>query len=299
MAMARRYFAIFAAACGALAPACVGHGIIGDGTSVSYGPSQFGSVIGGVRLPERGVGYWTPPRWEKRGIRYGTDELVSMLVHMGRELDREKPGMVMSVADLSPERGGPSAWHRSHQTGRDVDLVFAIRDADGNPRLPDEMRRFNADGQSFVAGKTPKLTTPVYQFDDAANWLVIKALLENPIAEVQYVFISDDLKQRLLDHATATGERRELIERASYLLHQPSDSQPHDDHMHVRIYCSPTDRSLGCLDFGVMRWEKKDYKYEQRPARVAVPRRLARVLRAPIYTALALSALPFRGFAPR
>ena len=76
--------------------------------------------------------------------------------------------------------------------------------------------------------------------------------------------------------ATASGERQELIERASYVLHQPSDSQPHDDHMHIRIYCSPNDRSLGCLDFGVMRWEKKDYKYEQRPSRVAVPRKLAR-----------------------
>jgi hypothetical protein len=44
-------------------------------------------------------------------------------------------------------------------------------------------------------------------------------------------------------------------------LHQPGDSAPHDDHLHLRIYCSQNDRPLGCVDRGPVRWWKKRYKY--------------------------------------
>lgn len=278
---------------------CAGHGVVGDGSSISYGPSRYGAVIEAARLPIRGTGYWMPPRWSKRGLRYGTDELVSVVVHTGKQLDKRRPGTVFSVGDLSRRRGGRSAWHRSHQTGRDVDVIYLSRDAGGKRHQASRMLHFGADGKSFVKGQPETLTDPVYTFDDDGNWQLIKALLENPVAEVQYVFMSDDLKQRVIDHAISIGEPDEIVLRAGYILHQPSDSLAHDDHMHVRIFCQPTDLALGCVDFGVLRWHKKDYKYEQRPARTSAPRRLARVMRQPIRLMLALSALPFRGFAPR
>ena len=56
-------------------------------------------------------------------------------------------------------------------------------------------------------------------------------------------------------------ENEELIEHAEAILKQPGDTLPHDDHLHLRIYCSPTDRSLGCKDGGPLRWWRKRYKY--------------------------------------
>jgi hypothetical protein len=35
-----------------------------------------------------------------------------------------------------------------------------------------------------------------------------------------------------------------------WALKQPGDSAPHNDHMHVRVYCAETDRQFGCQDLG-------------------------------------------------
>jgi penicillin-insensitive murein endopeptidase len=78
---------------------------------------------------------------------------------------------------------------------------------------------------------------------------------------VQYLFINENLKQVLLDYARAHGEDPALLDRADALLHQPGDSLPHDDHLHVRIFCSQNDRPFGCSDRGPIRWWKKRYKY--------------------------------------
>lgn len=91
---------------------CPRHGIIDDGTSISYGPSNHGKLMRPARLPSRGDGYWIPPRWSQRGLHYGTDELVALVVHVGRRLARDSPGARVGVADLSLLRGGPSAWHQ-------------------------------------------------------------------------------------------------------------------------------------------------------------------------------------------
>ena len=48
-------------------------------------------------------------------------------------------------------------------------------------------------------------------------------------------------------------------------MKQPSDAEVHDDHMHVRFYCAPADRRLGCVDKGPVRWWKKMWKYMRVP----------------------------------
>jgi penicillin-insensitive murein endopeptidase len=288
--------------------------MVNDGTSVSYGPPRHGVVFNAARLSTTGIGYWMPPRWAKRGLRYGTDEMVSLVVYLGRQLDERTPGTQVSIADLSKRTGGPSAWHRSHQTGRDVDIMFLARDARGKPAITDEMHHFNAAGEKFTPAPKKKRkgkrgqakakppaeqppAAPELFFDTERNWLLVKTLLDNPIAEIQYIFISDDLKQLLLDHATQAGESDDIIQRAAFVLHQPSDSLKHDDHMHVRIYCAQSDLGYGCHDFGVLRWQKKDYKYARRIDRQ--PKRdlvVSRWLVRPFYVLLSLSSLPFRGF---
>jgi penicillin-insensitive murein endopeptidase len=83
--------------------------------------------------------------------------------------------------------------------------------------------------------------------------------------EVQWIFAQRDLALRLIQEGTAEGEDPALLARASQLVRQPSDSEPHDDHMHVRVYCDPDDRRLGCVDHGPVRWWKKRWKYMAPP----------------------------------
>ncbi|MCG8416313.1 MAG: penicillin-insensitive murein endopeptidase [Proteobacteria bacterium] len=238
---------------------CPHYGFVDDGTSVSYGPSNRGMLLRPARLPGRGQGYEIPRKWQLRGLNYGTDEMIALIVHTGRQMWSEDRRTVVQVADLSYRRGGPSAWHRSHQTGRDVDLLFLLRDARGRPVRVDDMIPLRQGGRAIVGG--PEGPEKELYFDVERNWILIRTLMQNPIAEVQYIFVHDELRQLLLDHARSRGESAPLIDRAAYLLHQPSDSAPHDDHFHVRILCARSDRALGCRERGVLRWIKKDYKY--------------------------------------
>jgi penicillin-insensitive murein endopeptidase len=241
---------------------CASRQILGEDDSLSFGPSNAGTLFEASELPAEGTGYRVPLTWRQRGLRYGTEELVGLIEHLGRETARGEPGRRLAVADLSLAHGGPSAWHRSHQTGRDADLVFFARDAAGRPVEPDAMRRFGQDGRT-IAERGPageELTAEV--FDDAANWALVRALVTNPIAPVQYAFIADDLRQRLLDHARERGEAAAVIAAAAALMRQPGDSLPHDDHMHIRVFCSARDRERGCADAGSLDWRKKSWKYE-------------------------------------
>ena len=52
----------------------------------------------------------------------------------------------------------------------------------------------------------------------------------------------------LLAHARVAGEPEALIARADAVMEQPVDSSKHHDHIHVRILCPASDRSLGCVD---------------------------------------------------
>lgn len=285
------------------AAGCAGTGLIDDGTSLSFGPPNDGALIQPQTLSAAGEGYQMPATWARRGLHFGTSELVAMVVHMGRRMQTYQLGRPLSVADLSPLSGGPSAWHRSHQTGRDVDLIFYTRDAAGRPLAPDAMRRFGPDGASIQ----DKPGDPLVFFDVKANWLVVRELVSNPIADVQWIFISEDLKQLLIDHAIASGEPPAVIAAAAVLLHQPTRSLPHDDHMHIRVYCAPADVRLGCEEAGPYRWFKKGYKYRDREM-VDVARRAAaqdvppppRLAPRPVViVAAALPVLPFRGFVLR
>ena len=119
------------------------------------------------------------------------------------------------------------------------------------------MVRYGADGR----GTRNDASIGALVFDTPRNWALVKALLRNPVTPVEYVFIAEHLRARLLAYALEIGEDTDLVLEAEEVLRQPSDSLPHDDHMHVRIYCPGTDLALGCAELGPLRWFKKNYKY--------------------------------------
>jgi penicillin-insensitive murein endopeptidase len=102
---------------------------------------------------------------------------------------------------------------------------------------------------------------PNAHFDAQRNWALVQAMLENPVSDVQWIFMHRDLASLLIAEAEQAGASAATLSRARALLHQPTDSQPHDDHMHVRVFCDPKDRAFGCSDKGPRRWLKKHWKY--------------------------------------
>lgn len=237
-----------------LAPACVGPTLLGDGTSVSLGTHSLGTLRSPAMLPPQGDAYRIPSEWRGRHRNFGTDELVELVVRVARRVRIESGGGVLGVADLSAARGGATDEHSSHQSGRDLDLMPYSRDKRGEPAAPPENKMVSFDSKGRAVG------VPERRFDDARNWLLVRALVTDSRVDVQWIFVGAALKARLLAHAERVGESTSLRAHAAALLHQPTDAQKHDDHLHVRIYCSPRDRALGCWDRGPGRWQKKFLK---------------------------------------
>lgn len=247
--------------------ACAGPGFFSDGSSASVGTFTRGALRRGAHLHEKGEGYVVPSLWAVRDTRWGTDELVSALEHAASRVAREYPGSLLGIGDLSQKGGGDSILHKSHENGRDADLIFYAVDEKGKPVAPaDSMPRYPYNDLRARTPLPPEHGV-VYGpfsnrfFDVPRNWALVRALLTEPRIEIQYLFIHEKLKEKLLAWAESQNEDPAILERADALLHQPGDSMPHDDHLHVRIFCAQDDRFQGCVDRGPVRWWKKRYKY--------------------------------------
>jgi penicillin-insensitive murein DD-endopeptidase len=242
-----------------------------DGTSVSLGTHAAGALRDPALLPFEGDGYVVPGPWRIRHSNYGTEETVGAVVRAARAVEHAAGGGVAAVGDISRSAGGASAEHKSHENGRDFDLFFYAVDREGRPVRPGEaMFRFAGDGRAVRwspprGSRPPPRPVPPHRFDARRNWAFVRALLTDPDVEVQWIFIHRALGALLIREAASAGEDPALLARAAFIMHQPSDAEPHDDHMHVRLYCDPGDRSVGCVDRGPVRWWKKMWKYMAPP----------------------------------
>jgi len=218
---------------------------LSDGTSISIGKPSGGYLVQGVRLADRGDGWVTREVWRTRNNRYGTDELIDLVTAVAHRMRGQIRDVKLVVADLSGQGGGERvAFHRSHQTGRDVDLLYYMRDPSGKPFEADAMHVFDATAHA-VDGSGLTIDVP-------RTWALVKELITAPEAPVQWIFMYEPIAQQLLAHAAQVGEPEALIARARKTLKQPGDSARHDDHLHVRVYCAPDDRAYGCVDLGPM-----------------------------------------------
>lgn len=132
----------------------------------------------------------------------------------------------------------------SHNSGRDCDLAFFMRDEHGNVFVPPDLVEMDESGVwTRDDGKQ-------FFFDAPRNWTLIEALLVHDQGALQYIFLSDGLKRLLLDHARKSGAQPELIRAADEIVTQPGGALPHNDHFHLRTYCSEDDIWGGCTDKG-------------------------------------------------
>ncbi len=246
---------------------CAGPNLFTDLGSVSTGTVNRGRIRNPQRMPITGKGWRVPPRWKRRGFHYATDELIAAVQRAAGRVRSQDRRAVLGVADFSRKTGGRSAWHSSHHAGRDVDLLFYTRDEKGRPMAPlqEGMVKFDRKGKPVANDKNPYEDADWESrlFDARRNWQLVEALLTDGSVRVQWIFVSDDIKAHLLQWARRHKRPPWLVDYARTIMRQPGDSAPHDDHFHVRVYCTRADRFHGCQDSGpVWQHEKKTFKYQ-------------------------------------
>jgi len=185
-----------------------------------YRPNQ-GRLVNGELMPS-GTG------WVVRNERlaFAATQTIDGLVHALRVVQEEYPGgQGMMIADMSKITGGPFRPHRSHQSGRDVDLTYFE-----NTTEPPEFSR-----------------TRPQELDAARTWAFLRTLITQH--DITYVFISRPLQIRLYEHAESIGEHPAFL--AEVFQYGPRRhrnnrgiirfASGHHDHMHVRFDCTPED----------------------------------------------------------
>ncbi len=219
---------------------------IGDPSrSTSHGSPTNGSLEGGVLLPKRGLGFRHNDRRDENA-RYATVEVVRAIVRAARAVHADFPGSELIVNDVGLEHGGRIAHHGSHRAGRDADILFYLRGDDGqfteSVGAPIDPQGIGFD---FKDLSDPADDVRVH-FDASRTWRFVQALLSDPDAPVQRIFVAEHLRTMLLAAAAQQKAPAQVVARFSDATCQPS--YPHDDHLHVRWYCSAEDIAAGCED---------------------------------------------------
>lgn len=158
-------------------------------------------------------------------------------------------GAALVIGDLSARHGGTHSRHGSHQSGRDADVLFYLLDHSGRSIRGSGFYAFDELGASSVAAPSAPVSG-LALFDTARNWALVRALLLDEDAPVQWIFCADGIKARLLNYAAQNELDARALLRAAYVLHQPSRGNPHRDHFHIRVACTADERARGCLDEG-------------------------------------------------
>lgn len=214
-----------------------------DVGSRAIGRVNHGRLIEPDILAPQGVHWKILPRQRARGLNYGHRALLSLIKESAAAVAHQYPESILGVGNIGRKFGGPIPYSVSHQVGRDADIAFYATDPDGNPVVLPDLLTFNDDGKS-------RGYRGYYRFDVARNWALVEAMIRSEEASLQYLFISNGLRKLLIEHAIEAEVSPEILEQAEILLRQPARYIPHDDHLHVRIYCTPEDLRAGCEDFG-------------------------------------------------
>jgi penicillin-insensitive murein endopeptidase len=206
--------------------------------STSTGSPQRGHLLNGVALPASGPGFRFQTIRGNPTARYGTEEMVAMLLAAVADVEEQAPGSAVVIGDISLPEGGRIHGHGSHRSGRDVDIRYYALDENEQPRSEPNIA-FRRNGRARDGGR----------FDVTRNWLFIRSVLESDHADVQYIFIFRPLERLLLEHAATTDASPELLAEAARKMMPPGGGarvSPHADHMHIRILCTAEDEAEGC-----------------------------------------------------
>lgn len=159
---------------------------------------------------------------------WGTDEVVHALrTAFDRVVATFPRAPKVEVHDVSYKDGGPIAHHRSHQSGRDVDIAYFQKDCRNKGCAFDRIRG--------------------HEMDVPRQWALLSHWLKRD--QLEAVFIDYALQPALYRYAKQRGASEEQLKRwfqyprgrtfpLGVIRHFPK----HADHMHVRFACHKTDK---------------------------------------------------------
>lgn len=179
--------------------------------SISIGRPNGGALVNGQQM-EPGAG-WT---LVKPTHTWGTQEMIEDLTRCIERVRMQFPNTPpLYVGHMSAPRGGQLFPHRSHQSGRDVDVGYYY--------TTDEPWYARATGDNL---------------DVARTWAFVRALVTE--ADVEYLFIDCSIQKLLRSHAYETGEPKawvdSIFDGAPDLRPIVLHAKGHATHIHVRFY---------------------------------------------------------------
>lgn len=215
---------------GALVPAPVGQDVVHPlaamddeevGALVQRDPTALGSVSLG--LPNRGllinaVEFPDSPLWKRADPTHswGTRESVEFVEYAIKRVNEQFPDSPpVYVGDFSSRAGGRLRPHKSHQSGRDVDMGY------------------------YYAGESVWYRrADARNLDRARTWALLKALITH--TPVEYVFMDQRIQPLLQEYALAQGEDPEWLVRVFGGTSKAGDPivrhrSGHATHFHVRF----------------------------------------------------------------
>lgn len=177
---------------------------------LSVGKPNGGALINGVQLTRSE--YFEPV---DPASAWGTAETLSYLEAAARKVHEAFPNSPrLWVGDISRQHGGRLSPHRSHQSGRDVDVGYYYKEP-----------------TAWYRRATPA------NLDLARTWAFVRALVTE--TDVEMIFIDHTLSSALRRYAETLGEDATWLRR---VFAKGSGEQPlvrhargHATHMHVRF----------------------------------------------------------------
>jgi penicillin-insensitive murein endopeptidase len=211
----------------------------------SIGVPHRGVLTGAVELSAEGTGY----RFFRNNDRHhALARFAKALAAAAARVENERPGGTLVIGDLSAEHGGRLMPHLSHRSGRDADLLLYALTVGGAPIASPGFVHYGPDGLAW-----DEANRRFCRFDVEREWLLIRALLEDPQARIQWVFVNHVIEALTIEWARARGESTELVWRAEEVMAEPHPGGAHDDHIHVRTACDDDDIGHGCEPSGPAR----------------------------------------------
>jgi murein endopeptidase len=187
----------------------------------SVGKPEAGSLVDGKRLES------FPGAHVAEAERcWGTPEAVDLLEQAITETRTQFPDAPdVVIGDFSTQFGGRLYPHKSHQSGRDVDVGLYHRDGKADHEF-----RF----------------TTVESLDVEKTWYLMETVLLT--GRVEYIFLDLELQQPLYEYARQ-GYSEERLSEWFQFVHGRGERKGiirhaggHHDHMHIRFRCPESDR---------------------------------------------------------
>lgn len=193
----------------------------------SVGKPYRGALVGAIELPDH-------PAYHRRHPKrvYATSSTVRHVQSAIETVREAYPRLHrLAVGDLSAQHGGKLGGHRSHQSGRDVDLGFYFRE---RPWI--------------YPYKFASPTSRNLHF--RATWALLEALADTSDAPdgVDYILLDYNVQRLLYIWAIQQDDLRDDVDRilqyprgrtseVGIVRHYPK----HANHLHVRFKCPPHD----------------------------------------------------------